>query len=587
MRLTCAIVVAIAFTGALTGCLDRDLKPLNPCTQSGVVERVRVTNVDKVDLLFMVDNSNSMTEEQASLTEQFPRLVTVLATGDRNPTVDADGDGNPANVGDDFPPVMSLQIGVITSDMGVGGFNVMTCNDEPNFGDNGLLRTQGNTAISGCMATYPSFLEFRRGATDAAMYARDVSCVATVGTGGCGFEQQLEAVLKAVTPSTCTDPWCTFNMGTRGHADVANSGFVRPDSLLALILVTDEEDCSVADSELFNTASTRYSGELNLRCFLNPTAQHPISRFVEGYLATRNSPDLLVYAAITGVPPNVSTATATHDQILALPEMQEEIDPTMMTRLRPSCNVAGRGIAFPPRRIVEVAKGLETRGSNGLVYSICQADFTPALDGIIEKIADVLGGTCLPRALNPDDMGLVDCDVIEVLPTEGEFTTCDSIPGRTFVTTETDAAGTHDVCRVTQLPFTGGSAPIDPGWYYDTSDEVRMRCPDTPQRITFTSGNEPRTGTLVRLECLQPVQASMGPSFLDIDSPCTPGTDSVCPAGGTLGDKQCPRDYELSCDMITRTWERTCSSDANCAAGWRCDVGRTTGGPICRNPTCG
>jgi hypothetical protein len=586
MRLTCAIVAVLA----LAGCLDRDLKPLNPCTQSGVVERVRVTNVDKVDLLFMVDNSNSMAEEQASLAEQFPRLVSVLATGDRNPAIDADGDGNPSNVGDDFPAVNSLQIGVISSDMGTGGFNVMTCSDEPNFGDDGVLRTQGNTAMAGCMATYPRFLEFRRGG-DAAMYARDVSCVAALGTGGCGFEQQLEAVLKAVTPSTCTEPWCEFNMGTRGHADMANNGFVRPDSLLALVLVTDEEDCSAADPDLFNMGSTRYTGELNLRCFLNPTAQHPITRFVEGYLATRTSPDLLVYAAIAGVPTNATSATATFDQILAAPEMQEMIDPTMMTRLRPSCNVAGRGIAFPPRRIVEVARGLDQRGSNGLVYSICQADFTPALDAIIDKIADVLGGTCLPRALNPDDTGLVDCDVIEVLPASGEFTQCTQIDGREFVTTETDSvAGTvHEVCRVIQIaPDEAVTVPPPAGWFYDTGADVQMRCPETPQRITFTMGNEPKTGTLVRLECLQPVQASMGPAFLDIDSPCNPTTDTVCPAGLPLGDKQCPA-YDLVCDNVTRTWERGCASDANCAAGWRCDTARTGvgAGAICRNPTCG
>jgi hypothetical protein len=49
------------------GCLDRELKPLNPCLVSGVSRQVQVKNVDKVDLLFMVDNSNSMAGEQQSL----------------------------------------------------------------------------------------------------------------------------------------------------------------------------------------------------------------------------------------------------------------------------------------------------------------------------------------------------------------------------------------------------------------------------------------------------------------------------------------------------------------------------------------
>jgi hypothetical protein len=343
---------------------------------------------DQVDLLFMVDNSGSMSEEQASLAEQIPRLITTLTTGDRNPTIDADGDGDPSDDGDDFAPVRSLQVGVVTSDMGVGGFSVMTCNDEPNFGDDGLLWTRGNTAISGCMANYPNFLELRRESTDPAQFARDVMCVSTVGTGGCGFEQQLESVLKALTPSTCTDPWCTFQMGTRGHGDTTSAGFLRPDSILAVVFLTDEEDCSAADADLFNTGSTRYSGELNLRCFLNPAAQHPLSRYVEGYLATRRSPERLVVSVIAGIPPSVSTDTATYAQILALPEMQEEIDPTMMTRLRPSCNVAGRGIAFAPRRVVALARELEERGAYTSAHSICQADFTPAIDALVDDLEE-------------------------------------------------------------------------------------------------------------------------------------------------------------------------------------------------------
>src|SRR5262245_43256608 len=72
----------------LSGCLDRPLKPLNPCLVSGVVAKISVTNIDKIDLLFMVDNSGSMKEEQDALRAELPKLITVLTTGDR------DSDGN-------------------------------------------------------------------------------------------------------------------------------------------------------------------------------------------------------------------------------------------------------------------------------------------------------------------------------------------------------------------------------------------------------------------------------------------------------------------------------------------------------------
>ena len=576
MRAPTLCVLALVATGLMmAGCLDRDLKPLNPCTVSGVVRKVKVSNVDKVDLLFMVDNSNSMAEEQTSLAEQFPRLVSALASGDIN------GDGT-----QDFPPVRSLRVGVVSSDMGTGGFMVPTCL-EPNFGDDGVLRTQGNTSVPGCMAAYPRFLEFSPPG-DAAAFAAEFTCVARMGTGGCGFEQQLEAVLKALTPSTAP---IAFNMGTSGHGDGANINFARPDSLLTIIMVTDEEDCSAADPELFNPATSVYSGDLNLRCFQYPEAVHPVERYVDGLLALRTDPDLLIFAAITGVPPDLvaDPSRIDYDAILNDDRMREMVDPTEPTRLNPSCNVPGRGLAFPPRRIVRVAQMIEQRASNGLVQSICQSDFTPALNAILEKLADVLGGACLPRELNPDAAGRVSCDVVEVLPAEGEFTTCAGLAslGRELVRTETDAAGRmHEVCRVVQTPATGGVAPAGPGWFYDNfSGDVMTRCAATPQRISYTMGAEPKTGTEVRLECLQPVQNTEGGlAIVDISSACTPGTDTTCP--GT--ESRCARD--LACDTALRTWQKLCTTDADCEAdglsGYRCDTGRADGAPICVNPTC-
>jgi hypothetical protein len=134
--------------------------------------------------------------------------------------------------------------------------------------------------------------------------------------------------------------------------------------------------------------SARYSGDLNLRCFMNPGALHPISRFVDGLLATRSSPADLVFTAIAGVPTHLTTSRVGYDEILASPEMAEMLDPAMPARLRPSCNVPGRGIAFPPRRLVEAARGLDARGASGIVESICQADFTPALDALIERVGE-------------------------------------------------------------------------------------------------------------------------------------------------------------------------------------------------------
>ena len=558
-----ASVTAIAGLTAFIGCSDRELRPLNPCTVQGVAETVKVDNIEEIDLLFMVDNSNSMAQEQNALSRELPNLVRVLASGD------IEGDGM-----QEFPPVRSLQVGVVTSDMGTGGFMVPTCSNS-RFGDDGVLRTRGNTARAGCVASYPSFFEFRPAdggsATD---FANEVNCVAGMGTNGCGFEQQLESVLKAVTPSSSG---IRFVEGSVGHADGQNAGFVRPNSLLTIILVTDEEDCSAANPEVFDPASTTFGGDLNLRCWTygNPADGiiHPVERFVDGLLATRAAaPDLLVVAAITGIPDTtnpVPGADIDFAGILAHPDMVEQVDPMMPSRLRPSCDrtdeAGERSIAFPPRRIVSMLQQLDQRGANAILQTICQDSFAGALEAVILKLADILGGTCLPRALVRGQGNIVNCDVVEQLP-PGQ--SCSMISGRSLDRMETDPVTgmSVEVCEVNQLGVDNANNVEDgDGWYYDDfSDDVRERCGSRPQRITFRT--PPITGTTVRLECLQTLGAIGG------------GVGTECGAEG------CPSG--LACDSTTNTCQPSCTTNADCAGGFVCYTAPEATQAFCVNPTC-
>jgi len=351
---------------------------------------------NQLDLLLMVDNSNSMTEEQMSLVAELPRLVRVLSSGD------FDEDGSLTGP-DDFTP-FDLNVGVVTADMGTGGFTVPTC-IRSDFGDDGILRTQGRTDIAGCMAVYPSFMSFRPGAgADPAAFATDVACVATVGTGGCGFEQQLEATLKALSPAAATT-WTAvgyvpplFFRATSGHADRANAGFVRDGSVLTIVPLTDENDCSASDADLYNPSSATYgSTDLNLRCFVHgDAALHPIARYVDGLLQLRTTPGRLVFAPIVGIPVDLAPTGGASPDYVALIDpdpalrddrMEERVDPAMTTRLVPSCDVVGRGLAFPPIRIVQVAQQLEMRGAAVTVQSICQDSFRDAVTEIVRRTA--------------------------------------------------------------------------------------------------------------------------------------------------------------------------------------------------------
>ena len=323
-----------------------------------------------LDLLLLIDNSNSMGEEQYLLVDALPALLTALTSGSFE--------------GSTFAAYDDIHVGVVTTDMGVGGFVVPTCASAA-VGQDGQLQTVGDV---GC-GSYPTFLTYSPGGSVATL-ADDVGCLVVQGTSGCGFEQPLESVLKALSPSAPTDFTApgyvapVFASGS-GHGDGANAGFSRAGATLVMVLLTDEEDCSARDPDIFNPASSTYGAtDLNLRCFAHSDALFPVSRYVDGLLQLRASPSDVVFLPIAGIPSSPAPGplgASDFDAILADPGMQEQIDPSMPTRLLTSCS-SSNGSAYPPRRIVEVAAGLGARGARVSAQSLCRDtldDFVRAL----------------------------------------------------------------------------------------------------------------------------------------------------------------------------------------------------------------
>lgn len=341
-----------------------------------VVDAGAPVRVDMVDLLFVIDNSGSMDQEQNTLKGELPALIEALTTGS------APGIG-------DFTPIRDLRVGMVSTDMGTGGYTIPTCN-EPNFGDDGILQRQTGC---GTPPDGPPFLSLRPG-DDAGSYVSDLQCLASLGTRGCGFEQPLDAMLKAVTPQTSP---VTFVNGSRGHADGANEFFVRPESLLVIVLLTDEDDCSAANPDIFNRNSVVFDDpDLNLRCsrYGDPSfgAVHRTERFVDGLLAI-HPPERVVYHLVAGLPVDLAPSPGEStdyeqligDEAVRDPRMIERPDPEMPSQLNPSC-VTERGNAYPPLRLLRVARGLERRGAGVGVQSICQESFGLSLE-LTERIA--------------------------------------------------------------------------------------------------------------------------------------------------------------------------------------------------------
>jgi len=495
------LAAALVGTSVSFACLQRELVEVPPAVQSGVSIEIQQATSDKVDLLVMVDNSNSMREEQANLTANMPDLIRTLTE-----PPDEDGDGAP-----DWQPVSSLHIGVVSSDMGTSGYPVTTC-DNAERGDDGVLQNLPTASVAECDATYPAFLTFDVEAPDENI-GHDFECIATLGTGGCGFEQQLGAVEKALT--------------VHSAAGAANDGFLRTDALLAILLVTDEEDCTINDPTIFGDDDSL--GPLNLRCFNNSEMVRPVNEFVTNILAVKpGHPDRIVVAAITGVPTDLVQlsdddlasddiqSTDAFENILNDPRMVETVDYSPEgggNRLVPSCDVPGLGIAFPPRRIVEWIKDIDMEGNNGIVQSICQSDWAPTMRAITRLIASKVRGACLARPLvGANGVPLAtgehaDCIVREVLIDNSE---CG--PGRFPL----DPEDGRTVCQICQQGDGEGDytmdslgndltpcAGTDAFWFYTLEDE---NC-GTAGKVEFNENAEPPDGSTIHLECLSEVTA--------------------------------------------------------------------------------
>jgi hypothetical protein len=629
--------IALTITLVLSGCLERELKPLNPCLVSGVVAEVEVANVDKIDLLFMVDNSHSMLDEQNSLAREIPDLIRILTSGDR----DLDGE-------QDFPPAKDLHIGVISSDLGLPG--VSDYEGCSGLGDNGELRSMPSTTDDpSCSATQlsPPFLTYNKAnGDDAEKLIQDFACIAKLGTGGCGFEQQLESALKAVWPGNdsvvkfVTDPTGKGSSGNAGPG-FANGDFIRNDpnegpSLIAIVLVTDEEDCSSNNLGHFPLRASEHGP--NTRCFFEGQRPEPnnlfdVQRYIDTFKALRRGQEqLVIFAGIVGVPERLVTkeamgaydrkdraqSDAFFDSLLNDPDMQERIDarnPNDPTddNIVPSCKGGDLANAYPPRRIVQVAKGF---GANGVIQSICQDNFAPAMDAIIKTIAEQLPDVCLPRPLVRSSDGMVECNVIWELPREPMGTTPTRCDERSYLSppdSNRSAKGKSGgaACKVTQLPVIGMAEPTGTdGWFYDDfSEDTLAQCTLYPdkQRITFTPGATPPSGVLVKLECLNETQ-SLPNTRTDlqqnIEQPAVgDGCDMVMLRGREVSnDDACVvllaepvngsnEDRSLFCHLESRVCVQRCSTSAECPAAWVCDTNADSiaraGHAYCVNPTCG
>lgn len=418
-----------------------------------IAEMPAVANPD-LDLLFVIDNSPSMGDNQRALAAAFPHLIAHLDQ--------LDG-GRP-----------NLHLGVVTSDMGTSAAHGDPGPEVGTLGQGGCVGRGGDGQL----------IDASQALTDGGAFLYDLSDpsgaritnyegtldqqfarMAQVGDTGCGFEQPLAAMRRALTDQP------------------GNAGFLRASANLAVVVVSDEDDCSALEPTLFAANADPALGPLDsYRCFREGAVcdegtstvgdKHhcrardsssylaSVASFRDALLALKPDPRQVMIAAITGDP----TPVAVVQQPGFIP-----ID------LAPSCvysTVAGEdaGEAYPALRLASLVDGFPGGHTQ---TSICNPDLSGALDAVGATAKQLMGDPCLPTAQ------LVDT---------------------------ADADGLQPACEIT-LDSDGVEQPLPAcgsaggSCFRLIADPVA--CPDTPEhlRITYELQSTPAPGTVSHIKC--------------------------------------------------------------------------------------
>jgi hypothetical protein len=430
-----------------------------------------------VDVLFVIDNSGTMGEEQGTLARDIAAFFAVL----ERPSVAANyrigvtttDNGNPLCPGTS-PEGGALRLstcrsrtqefvfdGAVTVDA-----TLQACFDVCAYDQIEIFPTA--TALDPNEVARP-WLESIAGTTNIGMgrrastgamepvtAAQAFRCFGPQGINGCGFESQLESMWKGLARSV-------------GNGE-ASYGFLRDNAVLAVVHVTDEADCSAktefrgiflredqcAEQGVDAAQCTRAfwsdptavlptsavcwnagtdckpSGDGTYSCRAANNAVDgqstsdesqavlwPVRRYVDELLriedAKRGSvaDQEVVVGVIAGVPEGYENG----GDIVYQDALS---DPSYQNNfgIGPGCSGAG-GNAVPPVRLKAFAEAFEVGGDRNL-FSVCSASYEPALAAIAEAIADQLKPACMPSCVadqTPGD-GVVDpqCAVTQQVP---------------------------------------------------------------------------------------------------------------------------------------------------------------------------
>ncbi len=392
-----------------SSCDDRSVGIVDPNPVGEQIKEIAIGNNRNLDVLFVIDNASSMETRQQALSRGFGAFIDEL---------EVLGAGRP-----------NLHIGVISSDLGAGPYSINGCDAN---GDTGAL--QNTPRIADCTAPTDRFIvdiqtaDGERQKNYQGTISESFSCIAELGTNGCRFGQPLEAMFRALNNSN----------------PVRNDGFIRSDANLAIIIVTDQDDCSVEDLSMFNSDTRLDNADSQLgyfsefRCFefgvvCDPDSprttgerqnceprtsspyMHDIGKYSSFLRSLKQLPLQITVASIVGPSSNLRVVLDSSSKPTLAPSCcaGQDCDSKLERYTRPAVRIDSFLSEFQPR---------------ATATSLCSDDWRDSLRQIARSAAQSLGTPCIDGDLRLSE-GQPICTVSERLSpslSEERIGECDS-----------------------------------------------------------------------------------------------------------------------------------------------------------------
>lgn len=327
-----------------------------------------VTPTEKLDVLFVIDTSGSMLAEQAALVQSAGEQFIGQLMGDLG--------GQP-----------DLHVAFTSTDVDVSPLSVPGCSTDV---EDGRFQVGDGTTTCPIDGTYLIDRDDGNGGRTTnytGSFVDAFTCAARLGNQGCGFEQPLEAMRRALD----------------GRYP-EHAGFLRDDALLLVVFITDEDDCSVFDVNLFGDPNAGIGSPLgprtSFRCFEFGVACDPddprtfggktgcesredsayitpVADYADFLRALKPDPAMVMLAGIYGP---VGPVEVGPDPIMA------EFPALMPTCAAPGTNVE----ASPPIRLAQLSD--QFFSSRFVFASLCDSAMSERLYKVSRSAAGLMQG---------------------------------------------------------------------------------------------------------------------------------------------------------------------------------------------------